>query len=120
VVSCRRMQATDRRSRALATADRRREVERGRAAFEMGTKLHNLALEYWSADRPQDAMRVGLQAVKLLGQDCPRSALIAEVLSTLGEIARELREPLDQAPPEVREDSAPDDTPAPPLPVRAG
>jgi len=114
------MEAFDRGDRNLTSATRSRELERGRAAFDIGSKLHNLALEYWAADRPQDALRVGLQAVKLLSQDCPRSALIAEVLATLGEIGQELRVHVAAVPAPDHAEGDADRSPGPQVPAPVG
>ena len=62
---------------------------RARAALEMGTALHDLALSYWTRGRPDDASRVCQQAVRILERHCPGSARLGEVGSTLRRIERE-------------------------------
>jgi hypothetical protein len=65
------------------------DTERTCEALEVGTQLHHLALMYWSEGRPDDASRVGHQAARILERECPGSALLAEVRSTVGEIELE-------------------------------
>ncbi len=52
--------------------------------------LYLLALQYWSEERPADALRVGRQAAEILRSDRSDSALLAEVTSMLGAISQEL------------------------------
>jgi hypothetical protein len=63
----------------------------GDKAAGVGRGLHELALRYWSEGRPEDALRVDLEAAKLLGSSAPESALMADILSTLAALAGELR-----------------------------
>jgi hypothetical protein len=66
-------------------------IEDGSDAFAVGAGLYHLALKYWSEERPEDAMRVGAEAVRILRQD-PRGRELVEALrSTLGEIATEIK-----------------------------
>ena len=63
----------------------------GDKAADVGRSLHELALRYWSEGRPEDALRVDLEAAKLLGPSGPESALAADIRSTLAALAGELR-----------------------------
>ncbi len=60
-------------------------------ALDVGGGLHQLALRYWSEGRAQDAVRVDLEAGKILEPAAPGSALMADVSSTLAALVTELR-----------------------------
>jgi hypothetical protein len=65
-------------------------TEDGSDAFAVGASLYHLALKYWSEERPEDAMRVGSEAARILSKDAKGRALVDALKSTLGEIATEL------------------------------
>ncbi len=60
-------------------------------AAVVGGSLHELALRYWAEGRPGDALRVDLEAAKILEPSAPESALMADIISTLAALASELR-----------------------------
>ena len=60
-------------------------------ALDIGSGLHQLALRYWSEGRPEDALRVDLEAARIVEPAAPGSALMADVTSTLSALASELR-----------------------------
>ena len=53
------------------------------SAFEIGSKLHELALQYWADGRIADAKRVAVEAARLLEAEESASSLRDEVASTL-------------------------------------
>jgi len=59
-------------------------------ALEVGNALYQVALKYWSEDRPHDAKRVGLQALRVLRGDPSASELVAGIEATLAEVGHEL------------------------------
>lgn len=67
-----------------------RPAEEASDAFTIGANLYQLALKYWSLERPEDAVRVGQQALEILRQDPRTSELVAALESTLAEITPEL------------------------------
>ena len=53
--------------------------------------LYLLALQYWSEERPADALRVGRQAAEILRSNRSDQALLADVTSMLLAIRQEHR-----------------------------
>jgi hypothetical protein len=64
--------------------------DEGSDASSMGTNLYHLALKYWSEGRPEDAMRVGREALEILRKDPKATSLVAALDAMLEEIGPEI------------------------------